>query len=408
MTDADPRRIRGLAVRLLLLLALLAMSAPAVLQETLPVGPTPADQKRNADLLSGYDYSKYPSAITGYTGQDRQQITFPRFARAVRTRVGQRGNYKAAVVRLKDGRLVLTTCRDNYEVDAKKRRFAIHVYQSADTGLTWKLINQTPLFGKEPSLTVLPDGWLVLTAQKTYRGPGSRAHEAINVARSGDGGRTWKTNDLDGTDYPRNMIVERDGSLLFVRALKSDWSGKGKGSPHLQLCRSRDHGQTWTFAVGKIDWDFSAFGEVSAIRLKDGRLLAALRRQLPGTHGEGFEDTVITASADGGRSWSKPRVMVNTAEVHVFLTELADGRILATYSDYHLPYGVSAIISADGGRSWDRQHPARLVLSADLYVGWPVTIQLPDHSLLTAYAITAYLEQPPQKTVTEVVRWKLP
>ena len=72
------------------------------------------------------------------------------------------------------------------------------------------------------------------------------------------------------------------------------------------------------------------------------------------------------------------------------------------------PSGASASVTTDGGRTWDRDHPARLVLSADLYVGWPVTIQLADQSLLTAYAITAYIEQPPQKTVTEVVRWKLP
>jgi photosystem II stability/assembly factor-like uncharacterized protein len=394
--------------RVLLGLVILTSTGWAVLQETLPVGPTPADQARNADLLKGYDYSKYPSAITGYTGQDRQQIVFPRFARATRTRVGPRGNYKAAVAQMKDGRLVLAACRDNNDTDPAKRRFSIFVYESTDTGLHWKQINKTPLFGKEPSLTVLPDGWLVMTAQKTYRGPGSRAGEAINLARSADGGKTWKTGDLDGTDYPRNVIVEPDGSLLLIRAEKSDWSGKNQGSPHLQLCRSKDHGQTWTFAAGKVDWNYHAFGEVSAIRLKSGRMLAALRRQIPRTHGEGFEDTVICESDNGGRTWSKPRVMVNTAEVHVFLTELADGRILATYSDYHLPYGVSAIVSTDKGRTWDREHPARLVLSADLYVGWPVTIQLADHSLLTAYAITAYIKQPPEKTVTEIVRWKLP
>ena len=404
MPRRSPRTIIGVLMGLLVLTA----TGWSVLQETLPVGPTPADQQRNADLLAGYDYSKYPSAITGYTGQDRQRIVFPRFAHAVRTRVGPRGNYKAAVVQMKDGRLVLAACRDNYEKDPAKRRFSIFVYESKDVGLNWKQINKTPLFGKEPSLTVLPDGWLVLTAQKTFRGPGSRAGKAINLAHSADGGRTWKTNDLDGTDYPRNMIVEPDGSLLMIRAQESDWSGKNQGSPHLQLCRSKDHGQTWTFATGKIDWNESAFGEVSSIRLKNGHLLAALRRQIPKTHGEGFEDTVICRSDDGGRTWSKPRLMVNTAEVHVFLAQLADGRVLATYSDYHLPYGVSAIVSTDGGRTWDRDHPARLVLSADLYVGWPVTIQLADQSLLTAYAITAYIEQPPQKTVTEVVRWKLP
>ena len=40
--------------------------------------------------------------------------------------------------------------------------------------------------------------------------------------------------------------------------------------------------------------------------------------------------------------------------MHAYLTELKDGRILATYSNYHLPFGVYAIVSRDGGRTWDR------------------------------------------------------
>jgi len=90
--------------------------------------------------------------------------------------------------------------------------------------------------------------------------------------RSTDGGRTWETYDLPGADYPRNMIVESDGGLLFVRALKSDWSGEGDGSPNLQLCHTQD-GKTWQFSEGVVDWGYAGYGEVSAIRLKDGRLL---------------------------------------------------------------------------------------------------------------------------------------
>jgi hypothetical protein len=376
-------------------------------QETLPVGKTEADQHRNAALLEGYDYSKYPALITGYTGQDRQQIVFERRAPAIRTRVGSRGNYKAGVAQLPDGKLILATCRNNNDPDPAKKRFLIHVFESVDLGLSWQEINETPLFGKEPSLTALPDGTLVMSAQKGYFGPGSKTTEAINLARSTDGGQTWERYDLPGADYPRNMIVEPDDTLLFVRAVNSDWFGKGDGSPNLQLCRSAD-GKTWEFAEGIIDWDGRAFGEVSAIRLRDGRLLAALRRQIPETVGEGFEDTVITESSDDGKHWSTPSVMVNTAEVHVYLTELDDGRILATYSNYHLPYGAYAIISTDGGKTWDREHPIRLAVSADLYVGWPVTLQLKDQSLLTAYALTPYLKQPPETTATEVVRWRLP
>ena len=376
-------------------------------QETERVGRDEEAQKRNAALLSGYDYEKYGEALTGFTGQDLQRIAFVRWEDAVRTRVGARGNYKAGLARLQDERLLVAVCRDNNEEDPTKRQFLIFVYESPDEGLTWTEIGQTPLFGKEPSLTALPDGSVVMTAQKGYFGPGAKLDE-IPISRSADGGRTWETRMMPGDDYPRNLIVEPDGSVLMVRALKSDWAQKGEGSPKLQLCRSNDGGRTWAASEGEVDWDYTAFGEVSTIRLKDGRLLAALRRQIPGTVGEGFEDTVLTESFDGGEHWCRPRQMTNTAEVHVYLTQLNDGRMLATYSNYHLPWGVFAIVSEDNGETWDVDHPIQLSLSADYYVGWPVALQLPDDSLVTSYASTTYLKQPPDMTTCEVVKWRLP
>lgn len=376
-------------------------------EDKLRMGDTEEDKERNAQLLSDYDYEKYGEALTGYTGQDLQRIGFVRWEHAVRTRVGPRGNYKAGLTRLENGKLLIAVCRNNNDPDATKKQFLIFVYESQDDGLTWQEISQTPLFGKEPSLTTLPDGSVLMTAQKGYFGPGAKLDE-IPISRSNDGGRTWETQFLPGDDYPRNLIVEPDSSVLMIRALKSDWARKGDGSPKLQICRTSDAGRTWQFSEGIVDWDFPEFGEVSAIRLKSGRLLAALRRQVPGTRGEGFEDTVLTDSSDGGEHWSKPWQMTNNAEVHVYLTELADGRILATYSNYHLPWGAFAIVSKDGGITWDLQNPIQLALSADYYVGWPVTLQLPDGSLITAYASTAYLKQPPDMTTCEVVRWRLP
>ena len=121
-----------------------------------------------------------------------------------------------------------------------------------------------------------------------------------------------------------------------------------------------------------------------------------------------FGITLLTESRDDGKTWSDPRAISRTAEVHAYLTELKDGRILATYSNYHLPFGVYAIVSNDGGRTWDRDHPIQLALSALNQVGWPVTVELADSSLVTGYALTAYLKQPPDMFVTETVRWRLP
>jgi len=364
------------------------------------------DQQRNAELLSGYEYDKYVSALTGFTGQDLQRIGFVKWKHAVRTRVGSRGNYKAGFTRLPDGKLIIAVCRDNNETDRVKRRFDISIYESSDTGLTWKKINKTPLFGKEPSLAALPNGNLVLIAQKLDFSPGAKQDEHP-IARSEDGGRTWEVSMHKGTDYPRNFIVEADSSLLMITAVKPDWSNKGNGSPNLLLSRSTDDGKTWTHSEGIVDWDWTAFGEVASIRLRDGRLLAALRRQIPGTEGEGFEDSYLTESLDNGKTWAKPWQLTNTAQVHAYLTELHDGRLLCTYSNYHVPFGVSAILSEDGGKTWDRDNTIRLSTSNGYWVGWAVTLELPDYSLITSYAATTYPNQPPDKFTSEVVHWNM-
>ena len=70
-------------------------------QETLPVGPTKADQQRNTELLSGYDYKKFPAALTGFTGQYLQRIGFLRYPRSARPIPRIRG--RAGVDLLREG-----------------------------------------------------------------------------------------------------------------------------------------------------------------------------------------------------------------------------------------------------------------------------------------------------------------
>lgn len=389
----------GLCFWLVSLFAGFAAQPQETAQEP-PVGRTESDRQRNATLLRGYDYSKYPGAITGYNGQDLQRIGFVSWQHAERIRVGPRGSYKAGMTQLPNGKLILAACRDNNEKGAR-RGFLIDVYDSGDEGRTWEKVNKTRLYGKEPSLTALPDGSVVLTAQD-FR-PGSTRDKVV-ISRSLDTGVTWETSYLPGRAYPRNLIVEADGSLLMIRG------GKGMDSPHLQLCRSQNGGKTWDISEGIIDWEYQPYSEVASLRHKTGRLIAVLRTLLPGAavkDAHGFGVGMVTHSIDDGKTWSKPQVITNNAEVHVYLTQLNDGRILATYSNYHLPFGTFAIISTDGGQTWDREHPIQLAVSALNQSGWPVTLQLADNTLITAYALTAYLHQD-VKFVTEVVRWKLP
>ena len=379
-------------------------------KDPVSVGKTKDAQRRNAQLLSGYQYDKYITSLTGFAGQDRQCIRCLRRADAIRSRVGTRGHFKAAMTQLTDGRLFVAV--------ARKKQFDVPllIYESCDLGLTWQPVSEVlPSYDddREVSLTTLPDDSLLLTSQNAIGIDGGH----IPLCRSSDSGRTWEVNAVDGGDYPRSLVVEADGSLLMVRALDR-WREDHKGSPNLRLDRSYDGGRSWEFSEGQVDWDYATCGEIACIRLSDGRLLAAMRNQVPQTAGEGFEDTRITESSDDGRHWSKPRRMGNTGEVHAYLTELDDGRVLATYANYHLPWGIFAVVSEDGGRTWNADNPIELALSADFDVGWPVTLRLPDGGLITCYGSTTYLQADyydadymkwrSEKQTCEVVRWHLP
>ncbi len=373
-------------------------------QEPRPVGKTKEDQARNAILLGGYDYSKYGPAITGYAGQDRQQIAALHWMPATRTRIGEIGNYKAGLTRLANGKLVAAVCRER----PGHSDFDVLVYASEDDGLSWTRIDKTPLCGKEPSLTTLPDGSIVLTVQGGRVGCGPRGVEGANpIWRSRDGGVRWERHELRGDDYPRNLIVEKNGGLLMVRAYQRPGSGAEETGPDFELCRSQDGAVTWSCKAAKVPWD-STHGEVSAIRLRNGKLLAATRRSVPGTRdGHGFGEMMLTESSDDGRTWAKPWSMSHTGEVHAYLTELRDGRLLSSYTSYHVPFGTAAVLSRDGGKTWDLEHPVQLAFSAEAQGGWPVTIEARDGGLLTILALTNYAKQP-LKFTCEIVHWRIP
>ena len=388
--------------------------------------PTPEEAARNQPLHAGYDYDRYPSSITGFTGVNLQRVFVRKQRPAVRTRVGPRGNFKGAIARLSDGSLVAAACR---RID-EHGLFGVHVYKSADRGLTWQEIGEDPLYGKEMSLTALPDDSLLLTVESTVPGYPSMTFAGdptrMSYYRSADGGRTWEAGSIDGPGKPRNVLVEADGSLLMVRPrcsayLRRPYAVRGRAfepSPDLELSRSADGGRTWKSTTGRVAWRVTTFGEVSIARLRNGRLLASLRTNPPGTVGEGQQVTYLTESDDDGDTWCEPWPMGNLAEVQVNLLVLRSGRLLATYTNYHLPFGVCAVVSDDDGRTWSHDAPVQLALSADCYTGWPVTVELDDDQedrgeLITCYMITAYLNEPPEskgleRNVCEVVRWRLP
>lgn len=361
-----------------------------------------------------HDISKYPADLTGWGGCDlNTNIARWELLAATRVRLGtpgqRRGLYKAGLARMPNGDLIATPCRNRGD---EKGTFQISVFRSQDNGDSWSEISETPLYGKEPGLTALRDGTLILTAEDL-------AENTMPVSRSQDGGNTWTTINLgERRGTVRNLIEERDGGLLMFKGPR--YSGKTPTN-EVWLYRSTDQGATWRVAE-KTSWLVSGAApeEPHVIELADGRLLAVVR--VAGTHPingipapPGFEagdHLLLTESRDRGLTWSTCRDFLGYAKVHGWLTLLRDGRLLCTYATYHHPFGVFAVLSRDLGATWDTQHPIQLAISSDVYVGWPVSIQLPDDSLLTSYATTVWPMfrdgTNTDMSVCEVMRWGLP
>jgi len=358
------------------------------------------------------DYSQYPVGMAGFTGFDLQQVAHWTLKPAMRARIGQRNLYKTAVALLPNGEVLATACyRDEEDT------FRIKVYRSGDEGRTWEEVQTegATVLGKEPALTCLADGTLLLVSQIMGEG--------VGLYRSIDGGTTWTEPQCELSTYNRNILPQADGSLLLFDVRSR--------------LRSTDGGQTWgqreEFSVEDAP-DFH-FGETAIVQLEEDHFLATQRlygeeyealtgdliadlpecKGMPNRH-ECTDHMVLLESEDGGLHWSKPRSFLEYGEVHAYLLPLADGRLLATWSNYHLPFGSLAVLSEDNGQTWDTDHPIQLSISLTGYTGWANSIQLPNGDILTAYAITAYLEAEDHKamepgrgdTAAEVVRWRLP
>jgi len=374
---------------------------------------TPEQQRElNTALWEQYDYTQYPTNLTGFTF-NLQQIASVTQHPAIRVQVGPPGYYKGCLVRMPNGDLIATPA-----VRPAEGGFRSVVYRSTDEGLSWEQIAAPPdLPGKEHGLAVLSDGTLL---HINYSG---------HLSRSEDGGYTWECNYMQlpfGT-MSRNIEEREDGTLVIV-GVNTD---EGRPADRLVICTSQDKGLSWTAKEVPVGTDYTPFldyegarvmaEEPSWLTLPDGRMVLIFRAEQsrvigdePPTfalqrYGEAGDHMVITESTDGGEHWSTPRNMTGYGEPHGYLTLLQDGRLMCTYANYHLPYGIFAIFSEDLGRTWDLEHRIMLGLSTDIYVGWPVTLQLPDGSMITSYATTAYSsEKRGEGTAFQIVKWELP
>lgn len=155
------------------------------------------------------------------------------------------------------------------------------------------------------------------------------------------------------------------------------------------LLASDDEGQSWHFhaLIGEIPSQYTAiYPETTLARAPSGRLIALIRI-VDGNH-------LQSSSADDGKTWTPWEETPMPSFGHrARLLTLSSGEILCSYGwrcrreDGLDDLGsIKLALSRDEGRTWPAED--RRILRDDFLnwdIGYPVTIELPDGRLFTAY-----------------------
>lgn len=201
---------------------------------------------------------------------------------------------------------------------------------------------------------------------------------------------------------PHGPIQLRDGTVLWAGTRFEDVFG-GVEVHRLDT----DSGKTEL--IGKIVSSDKnvVLNEPNMLELPDGRLICHIRGENRELF-DGGDETLFTVfqsvSDDGGKTWTEPTMLLDKtggAPPHLIL--LRSGLLLSTYGRRKMPYGIMAMISRDGGESWEKDiRIYENLVSDDL--GYPTTVEFENGELLTVFYATDGEDKPCE---IKQQRWKI-
>jgi hypothetical protein len=150
------------------------------------------------------------------------------------------------------------------------------------------------------------------------------------------------------------ILVLRDGTLALPYESWKNWGDPRPGKHRAALSLSADGGRSWDGDV-TIAHDASGrllFWDQRVAITTDGSELAAMFWSHDRIAEQDASIHIAWGSADG-RTWSAPQSTGIAGQICAPLY-LPGGRLLASYVHRHDPPGLRAVLSADGGRNWDR------------------------------------------------------
>jgi hypothetical protein len=297
---------------------------------------------------------------------------------AIVCRDGRAGGYEAFpdVCRLSDGRLmaVFYAGYDHVSLPTAKwpKGGRIDYVLSNDEGRTWTkahVLYDGPDDDRDPSIVQLPSGKLLCNFFSLRRKPGEAGAAGgwdglgTWLVESGDLGRTWSTPRPVSTDYYCSSPIRVLSDSRLMLGLYRQEGEKAWGA----VAVSVDAGRTWAPPADIPNGGWKLDAETDVIPLGDGRILAVERE--PST------SMCVSASADGGRTWSVSQPLGFPGHCPYLLRTSGGILVLA----HRLPQ-TSLHYSYDDGRTWSEN-----VVVDDRIGAYPSMVELRDGSVLIVY-----------------------
>jgi len=360
-------------------------------------------------------------------GIQSPKLLAPEAIACERMALGEPNDYKPCVARLPNGELLLTAFHQ-HEREGKKVMEQMLLFRSRDGGRTWSEPQKLALYGREPYLTVTPEGSVFITGHLLANDVRNRwGYTCGFLHRSTDGGLTWQSIRIESekikpgaTNHStRNVLRQADGTLL----LGVDYDGGG--GPYF-MWRSTDGGRAWDKTqkcepknfrskygfFGGETWLWQArSGKIWALVRVDSAEFPIANRRIE-TNGDQSDRFILFSSADRGRTFDRGPDFGDYGEMYMSLLRLQDRRLLLTFTvrDLHPPLGVRAVpgTETEDGFIFDFKHD-RIMLDTKTGTrfqggGFGPTVQLDDGTLVTSCSYRGADD----KTHLEVIRWRMP
>jgi len=224
-----------------------------------------------------------------------------------------------------------------------------------------------------------------------------------------DNGVTFGPIYRSPTTSPHGPMELKDGSILWIgRTHSKDDSDQGETDFVGAYRLNPNNGEV--SLLGRIPPIEDEYGHILScephtIELPDGTLLCHIRVNRYTNQENARVFTVYQSrSKDGGKTWEQPYPLLprlGGSPAHIL--RLENGTLISVYGYREKPCAIRMMYSQDNGETWDTGHILVEGYGTD-DLGYPSTIELKDHTLLTVYYARQNRETP---AMIYQQKWKL-